>query len=280
MQCIDLMLTQSGGQWQASKRTYSTTTRYDMAQAAPLGEAEPEKLDFEYDVAPEYVNAIIDETGLRPPARWSISIDLSEDVNDPSLRRRLRAAYDFYAEAPGYPELPAPTDDPIEFLVQLDLWQAAISDDDDEGSDRSHSEAFVAEMRAWTFSYGSRRLKKAVERDYKAISLYAQERVDLEVPGAWVDTADDADLRERTDPSEEALDFEGQVESHLGRMGSSHSPRIVWMVEPPRELAKMLEAGSMIWEPDEALAIYGYLSRYTLVLPLDQDCRRPVAVVR
>lgn len=248
----------------------------------PFKEPERVTLNFAFDVSDEYIEQTIDESGLRPSRRWAVSFDLA-DVPAPA-RSRLRKAHALCMAVDIYPMVPAPTEDPEEFLAAIEPWieQAGIEHEEAlaRTEEREKEEAlanaqFRLEMKEWVHAQGSRRLRAAVDRGYKANTTYAMERSASEMPGFWVDTAGDAKWGERSDPSEEALVLEGEIQDRMTEQEVHLETKIVWLREPPRALDRELEARDEAFEPQEAIVVSGYLGRYVLVMPLEEELHAP-----
>src|SRR5687767_11084855 len=93
-----------------------------MSGSRPLADPKPVELEFKYDVSDEFIEAKIAQEGIKPAKRWAITISLSDDVEDPDTRRRIRGAHDVYLATDGYPELPEPTDDAATFIRAIAPW--------------------------------------------------------------------------------------------------------------------------------------------------------------
>jgi hypothetical protein len=247
-------------------------------------ETEPQEivLEFEVDVSDAYIEGYIETLGVEPPRRWSIEFDL-QDVSPP-LRSALRDVHARYVSVDPYPQFPAPTDDPEEFLNLITPWlddveqEEAAQEEERQAEERQAEErqkVFLSAMADWARDQGSPRLRAAIDRGYKANTTYALERAAQEVPGFWVDTAGDAEWGERSDPSEEALDLEESVQHLLAAEGIREQAKIVWLTAPPRLLSRWLEDDQgEYFEPQEAILVTDYLDRYPIVLPVDPDLRR------
>ncbi len=247
-----------------------------------LGEPTPVELSFKIKMSDELVERYIDENGERPTPEWEIDFNL-KDVDDPNLRRRLREAYRRYDKAKFYPVLSRISEQPADFLEDLEPWldqieakeaEASQKETDKEEAEKAAAEAFRQGMKEWVAENGSRPLKLAIEGDYRSNTSYALERSQQELPGFWVDTAEDCVWEERVDPSEEALILEEGVRESLQAIDSSLGVRIVWLTETPRALDQKIEAENLEFEPGEALIVEGYLGRYLLVMPMDPKLRR------
>jgi len=244
-----------------------------MSDVEALGEFTAVQLKFQYDVHADFITEQIKLSGTRPPERWEITIDLAEEVQDPDDRLRLLRAWEVYSAVPGYPVLPEPTSEPSEFLHHVEYWVHMLEGDVDEAAS-----AFEAEMDFWIESNGSPRLRKARGRHYKVNRLYALERGAIELAGSWIDTNESADLRERTDPSEEALNLEDHVVSQMASRGISGTTRIMWVAEGPRGAQEAAAEGRIEYFGDEeAVVVLDYLARYRAIIAVDPACRNPDA---
>lgn len=153
----------------------------------------------------------------------------------------------------------------------VEYEQAQQLEKEQEHDQATENVRFRLEMEEWVQIHGSKRLRAAVDREYKANTTYAMERAASEMPEFWVDTADDAGWGERSDPSEEALLLESAVQKHMAEHELDLETRIVWLTEPPRSLERWLEDEL---EAQEAIVVIGYLGRYDLVMPIDEELRR------
>lgn len=246
----------------------------------PLGDAEKVELAFQIAVSPEFIEETIDTQAIKPPTEWEVSFDL-EDLSAP-LRQRLRIAHERYLAVEPFPEFPRPIDDAEEFLGFLEPWLDAVevqeieAQEAEEKASRAQQRAnrrFRSEMEKWAVNYGSKRLRAAIDGNYRANTTYAVERGNTELPGFWIDTAGDGEWGERSDPSEEALLLEQGVDADFAERGIDLEHRIVWLEESPRALDRKLENEDLMFEPEEAILVAGYLGRYTAVMPLDLQCR-------
>lgn len=246
----------------------------------PVEQAEKVTFDFRIVVSSEFVEEQIDADGVRPPADWDISFDLGEIP--PPLRRRLRLAHQRYIAVEPYPEFPSPIGDPEQFLEALEPWLDEVEAEEAkeeraqqemERAAAAAQQRFKEDMESWAAENGSTRLRAALERGYRANTTYAVERGANEFPGFWVDTAGDCEWGERTDPSEEALRLEAEIEAHMTDRGLELPHRIVWLEESPRALDRVLEEEDESFEPEEAILVPDYLGRYSLVLPVSDGLR-------
>jgi hypothetical protein len=247
-----------------------------------IGDPSPVELQFRGTLSPEYVDEIIDQTGVRPPTEFEITFKLDE-VESPDHRRRLRLARARYEEVGPYPELRRPAADPGEFLEAIEPWLDQVEREKaeaeaQEGLEAEEAEAamslFREEMKRWVVEHGSERLRLATEGNYRTNTSYALERSKLEMPGFWLDSAEDCEWGERADPTEEALLLEKSAREQIGGTDPSLTIRIVWLTETPRALDHKMEEEGLEFEAQEALIVERYLGRYLLVMPLEADLRR------
>lgn len=255
-----------------------------MGMLRPMGDPQPVELVFELTVSEEFVKDFIDKEGVEPARKWRLQFDLAE-VGTPDLRHRLRRAWERYLEVEPYPEFPRPESDPEKFLELIEPWLAVVEAEevkaekaaDEEGiEEQARMDEFVRGLKLWVPVHGSKRLQMAAERGYRANTSYALERVGKEMPGFWLDSAEDCEWGERADPSEEALNLEQEVQAHLGEVDPELEVRIVWLTETPRSLDRMMEENDLEFSPQEALIVSGYLGRYLIVMPVNAELRRPV----
>lgn len=257
-----------------------------MCPIKPLGEPEAVNVSFQFTVSDEWIEEQLQETGVMMPQEWAVDFDLPD--LEPEVRASIIKAHRLYLQVPGFPELHAPVDDPSQFLgVIVDWLEAAARQTSYEESqsaalhaaETSRAAAFDEERDRWIGEVGSTRLRTAAERGYKVNRTYAIERAESEFPRFWVDTGNESDVRERTDPSEEALQLEDAVKAwiSLDSKRGVLEPRIGWMVEAPRDLEAFAEENDWLIDQQEVIAIRGYLGRYSLILPVDQDLARPVS---
>ncbi len=126
---------------------------------------------------------------------------------------------------------------------------------------RAEARRFRDAMNVWIAAKGNPDLKRAHERGYKISSLYVRERAALEFPGFMVDTTDEAEWGERTNPTAQALDLEEQTIKRVQELGDDYSVRIVWLTAPPKEYWRQ----DSLFAEREAVVVLGWLARYDLV---------------
>jgi hypothetical protein len=256
-----------------------------MCPMKPLGEPEAVTLSFQFDVSDDWIEEQLIETGVKMPDEWETEFRLPD--LEPEARAAMIRAHRLYLQVEGYPQLHAPVDDPRQFLMAIADWLvvAARRQSEEESLSASLSAEESAQARdfeedrdRWIGEAGSNRLRTASSRNYKINRSYAIERAEAEFPRFWVVVGDDVEVRERTDPSEEALGLEDSVKAWMSRDPDRPplEPRIVWMVEAPRELEEFAEENNWMIEQQEVIVIPSFLGRYSLILPVDQDLARPV----
>lgn len=128
-------------------------------------------------------------------------------------------------------------------------------------------EARAAELEsdktAWIEAHGSDRLKRAHKHGYEVGRIYAIERAKFEAPEFVIDFYDEAEWKERTNPSSRELD-ELDKASELG-IGSSYE--IAWLISLPNNDPNN-RYGQEYIEPCPAIVIHGYLKKYNLIKEL------------
>lgn len=109
------------------------------------------------------------------------------------------------------------------------------------------------ERAAWVAQHGSPRLRKCLDQGYDCQRLYAIERAAIEYPGYILDYNDAARWKDRSGPSEAALDEAARV-----------SGIVVWLTaEPSAAVGDDPDYG--VFESCEAVIIREYLGKYDLV---------------
>jgi hypothetical protein len=243
-------------------------------------------LQFQFTVSEAWIEEQLEQTGMEMPDTWEVEFELPEVPAD--LRPQLIGAHRQYLHLPGYPELYAPVDNPRAFLEAISDWirQSTAEFEREQATSQMlqaaearMTRAFDEERDAWIAEYGSERLRAASSRGYKVNRSYAIERAAAEYPHFWVDTSGEADLRERTDPTTEALNVEEAVKTLMSAReldNGEGGPRIVWLVEATKELEDFAEANDWMIEQQEAILVPAFLGRYSLILPIDTDLHRPI----
>jgi hypothetical protein len=242
-----------------------------MTHVRPAAGSTPIELTFKLAVSDEWLEEQVVQTGQRPSKYWFVDVPL-KDVPDVELRRELLALHRTLERRQVRPTLMEPPDDDFaEFARYVRTWLALT---DAEEAQNDPAAGFEQERRQWIAAYGSERLRTAEQRGYKVNRLYALERGAAEYPGCFVDTGSSAYARERVDPSAEALTVETDVQELVERHGHAYEPRIVWLIQPPGDVADRLAEQGDPWEQQEAVRISSYLGRYELYLPVDPAYRR------
>lgn len=231
-----------------------------MTKVTPARPPEPEVVRFQVNVSSAWIEEQIIATGRRPATVYRIDFDLSE-IESSDLRRRLYAAARACQGLLETITLDRPEADPEAFARAIESWLMLT------GRGLSPDQ-FAAEMQAWISEYGSARLRTAAARGYKVNATYARERAAIEYPKFWVHTGQEAIWTERTDPSDWALRVERTTLTQVRDSGRQLDVRIVWLRQPPADLAAHLDDVGEVFESIEAIVIRPYLGRYTLVLPL------------
>lgn len=263
-----------------------------MAESGPVGAERAVTYTFKYLVSDQFIEDRMDLSGTELPKIWLIKFSLA-DLPGPGLRQRARSLWQLHEElGEQMPELDAPTDEPVEFLEQLEQWLGEEQErraqeyhrrqQEDLKRDREVAK-FEEEMNDWIVARGSDRLKTARGRRYKVTSSYARERGREELPEFWIDTAGSASYRERVDPTSDALRVETRIEEWLDDLDPQLRSRIVWLTEPPSGLTEALEAESdeffdVELEQQEAILVAPYLGRYDALMPVDRLYRAPTSV--
>lgn len=257
-----------------------------MPQVRLDGESTPVILEFRCLIDPKVIDEIINATGEEPAEAYTIAFDLREVP--PHLRARLRQAHAAYMAAEGFPVVRGITEDPEEIAnAAINVWRneqhaaqvAQAEKDEREEAARAEEEVRQEAMFSWIALNGSIRLQMASERGYNVRRLYAVERAAKDLPGFWVDFSSAAKARARANPSLAALEVETELDAYLA--GYEHEPalvsEIVWLTAFPRDMDRHLEDMELPPEQLEALAVHGWLGRYTVYLPIESAFRAPQA---
>lgn len=131
---------------------------------------------------------------------------------------------------------------------------------DHEQREAAEKAAAEQERSDWIAAHGSDHLRAASDAGYDCKRLYVTERAALEHPGYIVDFDDNAQWRDRSCPSEDALAEELRVTPALAE---GESILVVWLTDPPHDRRE--ECDDEEWEPCEAVVIRGFLGDYDLV---------------
>lgn len=108
-----------------------------------------------------------------------------------------------------------------------------------------------AERAEWITAHGSDYLRKCLAGGYDCQRAYVIERAGVEHPGYTVDYLDAADWKDRSGPSEAALD-------EAARVGGT----VVWLTVP---VIPSREDEGEFFDPCEAVVIRQYLGKYDLI---------------
>ena len=128
-----------------------------------------------------------------------------------------------------------------------------------EQREAAENAAAEKERTDWIAAHGSDHLRAASDAGYDCKRLYVIERAALEHPGYILDFDDNAQWRDRSCPSEDALAEELRVTPALTE---GESVLVVWLTDPPRDRR---EEDDEDWESCEAVVIRGFLGDYDLV---------------
>jgi len=150
-----------------------------------------------------------------------------------------------------------------ELRAAYDALQDRIKERDRERAERKRAdEAELAAAKAareheradWIAAHGSPRLRKCLEGGYNCQRLYVLERAALEHPGYTVDFDDKAAWKDRSGPSEAAMDEARRVDGI-----------VVWLTAFPVDDGNAEEYQESWEEATEAVVVRGYLGKYDLV---------------
>ncbi len=227
-------------------------------------------------------------------------VEVDGRFDDPEHFRRVRAAYALYHFAAN-----TVSDEDWKFALTIVGRGAELSEDWAETGDETivayekYAERVAAvafarswnrqrgkggfdlETRRWAAAHGSERLRIGLEDGYRMVPVYLKERIGAEVPGFYAylpKDDDDVMWQPRTGPSEAALLWRRFVQTELDEHcpPSQPAPRaeIVWMRTPPDEMVDQALLYDVDYqgyqhpvdmEPFEAIAVPGWLGRYTLL---------------
>lgn len=215
-----------------------------MSELMMKGAKRPAKVMFEYRVSDAWRDQWTIEHGEDPSVTFLVTFNLKDDLDRSQRERALRlaplASRVVKQKNPflRHPVLPEPSDDPA---VVLEAWERHLGQIDldrlDEFADLDADvarEDFVREMGEWTETHGSPRLKRAIERGYRATGIYVEERARQELPDFLFDGDRLAVFREALNPSAAALDLETATIARLSdHARAASSVRIVWLTDGP-----------------------------------------------
>lgn len=191
-------------------------------------------------------------------------------------------AQSFSSNTPAYVELPDQID-PLQLLADdMERYQEALevsarqreqaaqdrlranAEADARRADEVEAEAKAkaereqrkAERGAWIIAHGSSRLRKCLDGGYDCQREYAIERAALEFPGYVLDFEDESAWKDRSGPSEAALDEAARVNGG-----------VVWLTAAAQAVRPDYEDryDEDSFEPCEAIVILNYLGKYDLV---------------
>lgn len=118
---------------------------------------------------------------------------------------------------------------------------------------------------SWIAAHGNDHLRRAHAAGYDCQRMYVAERAAMEFPGFAVDFDNRADWRDRSCPSEDALDICDKVGEEAQARGCE-PPEVVWLTlswEAPAEAG--YDEPEDDFEPCEAVVISGFLGKYDLI---------------
>jgi hypothetical protein len=119
---------------------------------------------------------------------------------------------------------------------------------------------------AWVTAHGSAHLKRAVGEGYDCQRLYVLERAAIEAPGFVVDFYGGAEWKERSCPSELALDACDAARELAPDRVNRGEPFVAWLTSAPRPVKVEEEYGyEEPFTPCEAVVLRDYLGKYDLV---------------
>lgn len=124
--------------------------------------------------------------------------------------------------------------------------------DAEQAEREAAKQAKLDERRAWALQHGSVRLQKCISAGYDCQRLYVTERAARDHPQYALDFDDNAAWRDRSGPSEAALD-------EAARVGGT----VVWLTHGPA--ADHDDDDDETPEPCEAVVIRRYLGSYDLI---------------
>ena len=263
-----------------SLRTIDITSRLEF-RTDSFGRAF--KTEFSQDVplvdAATVLAAVARRLQLEAPAKAAILADEAKKAAEKAAKReetaRHLAAYNdmlprlqALIAAGDYASLEKAnqTDGPVDRPAWYN-WSWGPSDGESlfriqsDGLRQLREAAQAAEKAAWIEAHGSTHLKRAC-REYNCQRLYVTERAALEAPGFVVDFNDAAAWKDRSCPTETALNVEEAARS-LG-LGE---PVVVWLTKPPQAADRhdVDDYDVEEFESCEAVVLIKYLGKYDLV---------------
>lgn len=165
-------------------------------------------------------------------------------------------SYDRRRRFAGSPHLPALE---AAYAAALERWreherQVAEERRRDQERREAEKQQRLEERRAWIAEHGSAYLRKCEHAGYDCQRRYVLERAALEFPGYVVDFDDNARWKDRSGPSEAALD-------EAARVGGI----VVWLTRSPVDDGNPEEYQAGWDDEREAVVIRQYLGRYDLI---------------
>ncbi|NNG67539.1 hypothetical protein [Caldanaerobacter subterraneus] len=128
----------------------------------------------------------------------------------------------------------------------------------EEQIEKEKKQKELEEKKEWIEKYGSEYLKKAFAQGFDCQRLYVKERAAKEFPGFIVDFDDRVSWKERSCPSEQAL------EEMIKLKEKGYDADVVWVTWVPADLQGEDEE-YYEFEEQEAVVIRNYLGKYDLI---------------
>lgn len=247
-----------------------------MAKLIPAHAPTPVPIALPFAVAEEWILDQLEATGKRVAANHTLACAVEELPVE--LRRRAllvareRERLDEEEHRPVVDSLDV--DDPLANAERVILaWERHLAEEAKRArtrqlehraetvDKRAEAKRFRDAMATWIATHGSADLKRAHQRGYKVASVYVRERAGVEFPGFMVDTTDEAEWGERSNPTGEALDLEEQTLARVQELGTEYAVRIVWLTTPPKAFWRVEDA----FVDREAVVVLEWLGRYDLV---------------
>lgn len=247
-----------------------------MAKLIPAHAPAPVPIALPFAVAEEWIVDQLEATGKRVAANHTLACAVEELPVE--LRRRallVARQREELEDAEHRPQIAAlDVDDPLANAERvIAAWERHLKDEAKQAKarqlkhsaetakKRAEAKRFREAMASWIAAHGSADLKRAHQRGYKVASVYVRERAGVEFPGFMVDTTDEAEWGERSNPTGEALDLEEQTLARVQELGTEYAVRIVWLTTPPKAFWRV--EGAFV--DREAVVVRGWLGRYDLV---------------
>ncbi len=261
-----------------------------MAESADLARPARIVLTLPYRLSPGGVEHYVATTGMEPPLKFRVELDLTKLPLD--LRARAAAlrsqlpppSLEDLSLAPlsGIPYLDEATNEPA---VLIGAWEAhlekkrkereaaAAAQRQREAKAAEESRMFKAQMSTWITDHGSDALRTANLRGYNVVSSYLRERVAIDFPGFVIDAQRKAKWEERANPSKAALSFETDALDRANRCVPRPTVRVVWLTRAidGTDYKPFIRFAGNGPQPREAVIVAGYLGRYVLVRDVAPD---------